>query len=168
MIDILKNWIATILCVGIFFTFIQMVVPNTKLKKYIYSLIGVVTLIALMLPFANKISLNSIEDATIDVLNNIGLTTSNDASLKDGKNNIDNNIKSEMTKKIKDDLKSKLLDHGIKSEMVSVILDDKYTIQKINIKILKQNNSNLNMNTIFGIIKENYGISNENVIIEEV
>ena len=168
MIDILKNWIATILCVGIFFTFVQMVVPNTKLKKYIYSLIGVVTIIALMLPFTNKISLNSIEDATIDVINDIDLTASNHANVNNRKNNIDNSIKDEMAKKIKDDLRLKLLDHGIKSEMISVILDEKYTIQKINIKILKQNNSNLNMNIIFGIIKENYGISNENVVIEEV
>ena len=53
MVDILKNWITTMLCIGIFLTFIQMIVPNTNLKKYIYSLIGVVTIITLILPAYN-------------------------------------------------------------------------------------------------------------------
>ena len=55
MVDILKNWITTMLCIGIFLTFIQMIVPNTNLKKYIYSLIGVVTIITAFLSLAGLI-----------------------------------------------------------------------------------------------------------------
>lgn len=167
MIDVLKNWIATILFVGIFFAFVQMIIPNTKLKKYIYSLIGVVTLITLMMPITNKLSINNLEEATKEVLNNIEGNCNSNTS-KESENIINDNIKNEMSKKIKEDLKQKLLDQGIKSEMITIILDENYNIQKINIKISKQNNSYLNMNTVFGIVKQNYGVSNENVIIEEV
>ena len=61
MVDILKNWITTMLCIGIFLTFIQMIVPNTNLKKYIYSLIGVVTIITLILPAYNYFKVNKLK-----------------------------------------------------------------------------------------------------------
>ena len=36
MIEIFKNWIVSMLCIGIFTTIIQLIIPKTNLKKYIY------------------------------------------------------------------------------------------------------------------------------------
>ncbi len=171
MIKILENWITTVLCIGIFLTFIQMIVPNTKLKSYIYSLIGVITIITLVMPVANYLKTNQIEEVTQSVLNNIEIESQENFE-NDSTKNYDytkENLKNEFTKKIKEDIKQKLELKGIKSEMISVIVSDEYVIQKINIK-LNKNNANLknDISTIFLIIKENYNVDMDRIIVEEM
>ena len=55
MLDTFRNWINMILALGILFTVIRIIVPNTKLKKYIYSLMGIVTIIVILNPVINLI-----------------------------------------------------------------------------------------------------------------
>ena len=55
MLDTFRNWINMILALGILFTVIRIIVPNTKLKKYIYSLMGIVTIIVILSPVINLV-----------------------------------------------------------------------------------------------------------------
>lgn len=171
MVEILKNWISTMLCIGIFITFIKMIIPNTKISKYIYSLIGVMTIITLVLPISKYLNVGEIEDATQSVLSSIEKNGKNEISIDniDDEEVLNKNLKNEFIKKIKNDIKNKLDENNISTELVSVIIDDKFNIQKINIKISKNLNYDLTkINSIFQIIKNNYEVESDKVSIEEV
>ena len=68
MIEIFKNWIVSMLCIGIFTTIIQLIIPKTNLKKYIYTLIGIVTITVIISPVIDMFKSNSMEDSVSEVL----------------------------------------------------------------------------------------------------
>ena len=170
MLEILKSWITTMLCTGIFFTFVKMIVPNSKLSKYIYSLIGVVTIFTLVVPTVKFINTENLENSTKSVINNIDVGTSVvDIDNIDAKNTLDKNVKNEFAKKMKNSISELLEKNNIDVNMITVIVDDNYQIQKVSIKIENNLKNKLNkMEKIFSLIKENYNISDEKVVIEEV
>ena len=175
MLEILKNWITTMLCTGIFFTFIKMIIPNSKLAKYIYSLIGVVTIVTLVMPVLNLMNLDDFSIATKSVISNIeNEALSNNANIInidniETQNTLDKNLKNEFSKNIKNNIQSILEQNNIESKMISVIVDDSYQIQKINIKIERNTeNSTFTIEKIFSIIEETYNIDNGKVVIEEI
>ena len=170
MLEILKSWITTMLCTGIFFTFVKMIVPNSKLSKYIYSLIGVVTIFTLVVPTVKFINTENLENSTKSVINNIdGGTSVVDIDNIDAKNTLDKNVKNEFAKKMKNSISELLEKNNIDVNMITVIVDDNYQIQKVSIKIENNLKNKLNkMEKIFSLIKENYNISDEKVVIEEV
>ena len=53
IVEIFKSWISSMLCIGIFIAFVQLMMPKTNLKKYIYSLIGIVTILTVVSPIIN-------------------------------------------------------------------------------------------------------------------
>lgn len=171
MVDILKNWITTMLCIGIFLTFIQMIVPNTNLKKYIYSLIGVVTIITLILPAYNYFKVNKLDEVTTSVINSLNenVQVGDDiASQRYSDISKNENVKNEFIKKYKEDIIKKLQEKGIEASDVVIIIDDEYNVEKLNIKINGNNISNTNINKIFSCISENYDIDKSKVSVEEV
>lgn len=171
MVEILKNWISTMLCVGIFITFIKMIIPNTKIAKYIYSLVGVMTVVTLVMPISKYLNVDKVEDATQSVLNSIEASSKNQIEIdnSDSKEILNENLKNEFIKKIKNDIQSKLNENNISTELISVIVDEKFNIQKINIKIDKNLNYDLiKINSIFEIIQSNYNLESNKVSIEEV
>lgn len=48
MIENFRDWINALLCLGIFTTLIQLIMPKNNIRKYIYSLIGIVTIVVTM------------------------------------------------------------------------------------------------------------------------
>lgn len=171
MVEILKNWISTMLCVGIFITFIKMIIPNTKIAKYIYSLVGVMTVVTLVMPISKYLNVDKVEDATQSVLNSIEASSKNQIEIdnSESKEILNENLKNEFIKKIKNDIQSKLNENNISTELISVIVDEKFNIQKINIKIDKNLNYDLiKINSIFEIIQSNYNLESDKVSIEEV
>ena len=171
MVEILKNWISTMLCVGIFITFIKMIIPNTKIAKYIYSLVGVMTVVTLVMSISKYLNVDKVEEATQSVLNSIEASSKNQIEIdnNDSKEILNENLKKEFIKKIKNDIQSKLNENNISTELISVIVDEKFNIQKINIKINKNLNYDLiKINSIFEIIQSNYNLESNKVSIEEV
>lgn len=170
MTEILKNWITTIFCIGIFLTFVQMIIPNTKLKKYIYSLISVITIVTLALPIKEKLNMSGIEDVTQTVINNIESKAREVDNISDtiySSDTMDKNLKKEFIKKIKSDINQKLSDYNIYPETINILLDDSYNIKKIDIKVKAQEDKG-KINTIFNCISQNYSVLGNNITIEEV
>lgn len=171
MVEILKNWISTMLCVGIFITFIKMIIPNTKIAKYIYSLVGIMTVVTLVMPISKYLNVDKVEDATQSVLNSIEASSKNQIEIdnSESKEILNENLKNEFIKKIKNDIQNKLNENNISTELISVIVDEKFNIQKINIKVDKNLNYDLiKINSIFEIIQSNYNLESNKVSIEEV
>ena len=71
MLDTFRNWINMILALGILFTVIRIIVPNTKLKKYIYSLMGIVTIIVILSPVINLIKNGDLENSFKNIFLNM-------------------------------------------------------------------------------------------------
>ncbi len=141
MLDIFKNWISMILGIGILFTVIRLILPNTKLKKYIYSLMGIVTIIVFLNPVISFFNSNNLEESIEDVM----LDMTGDESLKKKYTDISNyeligqsNVKDNFKENVQNDIKAKLekeIDDSIK---VSIDVSDDYNISKVYINLTKE------------------------------
>lgn len=137
MIYIFKSWIQSILCIGILFTIIRIILPNTNLKKYTYSLIGIVTIIAIFNPviaFARNNNITTIKDI---FLNSTELANKNinytDISNYEDVNK--NNVKENFKHSVEEDIKLKIQENVNSNVDVNIEITDTYNIKKINIII---------------------------------
>ena len=174
----LKNYVNTLLCLGIFVTMIQLVMPKNNLRKYIYSLTGIILVIAIISPVVNVLKNTNVETgisqviASIDEYDKKNKEAKVDIDLdKKYKINSDKMIENEMSKKIKEDIKSKLEGKNIKVKEITVYLEDDYNVKKIYINIdnLENENSDIkNVNEIIKYINEEYKIDYSKIeVVEE-
>lgn len=169
MIDLFKNFVNSLLCIGIFITFIKLIMPSGKVKKYIYSLIGIITIITIVSPFINFMQNVDVEESIKDVISNIDMSenTSDDKE----QTSTNSSVKDVFLDKLKTDIKDKLSQNSITTDKIEIYIDDSYNIEKmeINIKNLRKTNSSLeNVNKVVNYINQEYGIAYEKInIIEE-
>lgn len=151
MIEIFKNWIISMLCLGIFTVIIQLIIPKTNLKKYIYTLIGIITVLTIISPVVNMLKKDSVEDSVSQVLAKFSNVEDKDLKIDDIKNNSDNVVREQFIKKIKEDIKSKLELKGIVTNSIDIKLDDKCNIERLTIKV-KKIGDNITMNSVNNIV----------------
>lgn len=169
MIDLFKNFVNSLLCIGIFITFIKLIMPSGKVKKYIYSLIGIITIITIVSPFINFMQNVDVEESIKDVISNIDMSenTSDDKE----QTSTNSSVKDVFLDKLKTDIKDKLSQNSVTTDKIEIYIDDSYNIKKmeINIKNLRKTNSSLeNVNKVVNYINQEYGIAYEKInIIEE-
>lgn len=169
MIDLFKNFVNSLLCIGIFITFIKLIMPSGKVKKYIYSLIGIITIITIVSPFINFMQNVDVEESIKDVISNIDMSenTSDDKA----QTSTNSSVKDVFLDKLKTDIKDKLSQNSVTTDKIEIYIDDSYNIEKmeINIKNLRKTNSSLeNVNKVVNYINQEYGIAYEKInIIEE-
>lgn len=162
MIEGLKLWINSMLCIGIFVLFIKLVIPKNNLKKYIYSMIGIITIITVISPITKFFKNNTIEKSLNQVINNISDTS---VSSKVENSNINkyqdlNNqaVKMGFIEKLKEDIITKLENKDIVVKDVEVSMNNEYEISKINIKIEKYSTSLKDSESVANFIKNEYDI----------
>lgn len=138
MLDIFKNWISSILAIGILFTIIKIILPNSNLKKYIYSLIGIITIIVIANPIISlvkKSDSSTIKNILLNVTSNIGASDINYTNISNyedvNKNNVKENFKSSVEEDIKNRVSSNI-ENGID---VNIQITDTYNIEKVNITL---------------------------------
>ena len=169
MLDLFKNFVNSLLCIGIFITFIKLIMPSGKVKKYIYSLIGIITIITIVSPFINFMQNVDVEESIKDVISNIDMSenTSDDKE----QTSTNSSVKDVFLDKLKTDIKDKLSQNSVTTDKIEIYIDDSYNIEKmeINIKNLRKTNSSLeNVNKVVNYINQEYGIAYEKInIIEE-
>ena len=169
MIDLFKNFVNSLLCIGIFITFIKLIMPSGKVKKYIYSLIGIITIITIVSPFINFMQNVDVEESIKDVISNIDMSenTSDDKA----QTSTNSSVKDVFLDKLKTDITNKLSQNSVTTDKIEIYIDDSYNIKKmeINIKNLRKTNSSLeNVNKVVNYINQEYGIAYEKInIIEE-
>lgn len=171
MIDVFKSWISSMLCIGIFVTFITMIVPKNKTRKYIFSLIGVVTIFTLVSPVIKFINTDDLDSALSQVIENVSVFNSSDEYEIDKYKNLGENlVKKDFEKKLKEDIKAKLLLKNINVNDIEVFLTEEYNIEKIEVKIKKLVDGTTieNVNKVVSYINSEYDINYSNIsVIEE-
>lgn len=171
MLETFKTWITSMLCIGIVVTFLQLIIPKTSLKKYIYSLIGIITLLTIISPIVDLMKNDYVNQGVRQVIASLSDDTegytSNDADYK----NITNNaVKKDMISKIKEDVTLKLKEQNIDVKDIYINLDENYNISGIEINIKKINTkiSNImNANSVIDYIRKEYGIEYSNISVVE-
>lgn len=169
MIDLFKNFVNSLLCIGIFITFIKLIMPSGKVKKYIYSLIGIITIITIVSPFINFMQNVDVEESIKDVISNIDMSENTSDDKAQASTN--SSVKDVFLDKLKTDITNKLSQNSVTTDKIEIYIDDSYNIEKmeINIKNLRKTNSSLeNVNKVVNYINQEYGIAYEKInIIEE-
>lgn len=172
MIENFKTYINTLLCLGIFITILQLIIPKNKSRKYIYSLIGIIMIITIISPVTNLLKNQNIEDGINQVIANI-----DEFKVEESKNNSaykeanEDTIKNQVILGIKEDVKNKLSEKNIETSDVQVYLEEDYNIKKITVNINNLSNDDIafsNLNSVIKYINEEYEIDYSKIeVIEE-
>lgn len=168
MIGSLKLWINSMLCIGIFVLFIKLVIPNNSLKKYIYSMIGIITIITIISPVAKLFMDDRIEESLNQVINNISNTTDVSSNIEETNINKYRDLSSQAVRmgfieKLKEDIKNKLEIKGVLVEDIDITMNSEYEIAKIVIKIDKYSNECPTSESVQTFIKNEYDIDSSKV-----
>ena len=87
MIESFKNWISALLCIGIFISILELILPKSKIKKYVYVLVGIVTTITIISPGINLLKRDDIAKSVSTVVDNF----SEDVNINSNTNLVDDN-----------------------------------------------------------------------------
>ena len=168
MIEIFRNWIVALLCLSILIVIIQLVIPKTNLRKYIYTLIGIITVITIISPVVDLLKKQDIKESIADVLSSFNtndVTVSvNSSDLEEKKTGL---VKVQFIDSIKQDIKDKLESKNITVKSINVSVDDNYDITKLEIKILKSKTGIVSVNEIVKYVNNEYGIDYSKISIVE-
>ena len=160
MLDVFKNWISSILAIGILFTIIRIILPNSHFKKYIYSLIGIVTIIVIISPVISAVKSTNFDNIKDIVLNatNIDSSDVNYTNLSNYEDVNENNVKKNFITRVENDIKEKLSSNIDKNVDVNIELTDTYNIEKINITLYGETSFD-----ILSFISEEYDIGKDKI-----
>ena len=165
MLDTFRNWINMILALGILFTVIRIIVPNTKLKKYIYSLMGIVTIIVILSPVINLIKNGDLENSFKNIFLNMASAETLNTEYTNLSNYEDvnkNNVKENFKLNVKNDIKQKLAQNIDNEIQVEIDITDTYNIDKVTINVVGYTSFD-----IASFINQEYDIDRQKVIIQK-
>lgn len=154
MIEIFRNWIVAMLCLGILIVIVQLVIPKTNLRKYIYSLIGIVTVITIVSPIVDVLKTGNVSSSISTVLDSMSsnedtITVNSDA-LQDKQNEL---LKVQFIENLKSDVMFKLAHKDVVVNCINISVDDDYNVTKIEVKIAKINVEKTSLNSVNEVIK---------------
>lgn len=163
MLDVFKNWISSVLAIGILFTIIRIILPNSHFKKYIYSLIGIVTIIVIISPVISAVKSTNFDNIKDIVLNatNIDSSDVNYTNLSNYEDVNENNVKKNFITSVENDIKEKLSSNIDNNVDVNIEITDTYNIEKINITLYGETSFD-----ILSFISEEYDIGKDKINLQ--
>lgn len=163
MIEFLKQWANSLLCVGIFTAIVEMALPKGNIKKYIYVLIGVVTLIVIISPFISSSDYEKMIEDSIEVISKTATFDESSASTyNDYSKYQDSMVKNEYSNNIKKSIWNDLVSKGVSLDSINILLNDDYSISKLDIYVKEYGKEEYkNEEDITGYIKKYYEISED-------
>lgn len=173
MIEIFRNWIVAILCLGILIVIVQLVTPKTNLRKYIYTLVGIVTVVTIISPIVDVLKNTDVKESISSILSSISVDneetiTVNSQSLQEKNNEL---LKMQFIDNLKSDVMFKLSEEGIEVNNINISINDEYEITKLEIKLPKldtEKSSIKSVNEIVRYINTQYDIDYSKIsVIEE-
>lgn len=170
MLETFRNWINMLLGLGIFVTIIQLVMPKNNLKKYIYSLIGIITIITIVSPIIDILKSETMNDSIKEVISNIDMDQMKEFNSEKYLNVNKDAVKESFVSSLKMDIKNKLLQNSIQIIKSEIFVDSDYNIEKIeiNIKKIDENNSKLSSVTqVVKYINEQYDVDFSKIVVIE-
>lgn len=172
MINMFKVWISSLLCLGIFVTFLELIMPNSKLRKYIYSLVGVVTIITIISPIINIYKNADVEASLNQVVGTLSsnLNADNSENIKTNYQQTQQKlVKDQFVESIKKDIETKLAAQGVNVQTVDIELAENYDISKIEINILKidENSTITSTNKVIDYVNQEYDVDYSKITVIE-
>lgn len=170
MIETFRNWINILLCLGIFITIIQLIMPKNKLRKYIYSLVGIITIITIVSPVMNLLKNENMEESLKQVISNIDTGENKNLDVQKYKEASESAVKTSFVNSLKVDVKNKLSQNGIEVIKTEIFVDSEYNIEKVEINIKKLNEENSKLSSVTDVVKylnEEYDIDLSKIIVIE-
>lgn len=98
MVNLIKNWISSLLCLGIIVAFLQLIIPESKFKKYINSLIGLVMILTVLSPIIKIYKDDELKLSVEEVISTFSSVSGKDS--KTTSSNLDINTQNDLVKKI--------------------------------------------------------------------
>lgn len=143
MLEWFKSWATGIVIAVIIATIIEMILPNSTSKKYIKIIIGIFIVYTIINPVIGSFKGEDLNNY-IKVENYIK-SSSNALQTNEVSDNAQSSIKKIYAQNLQNDLKTKLKEKGYISNNINISIsnDDKYNIERIDIKVdEKVTNSN--------------------------
>lgn len=143
MLEWFKSWATGIVIAVIIATIIEMILPNSTSKKYIKIIIGIFIVYTIISPVIGSFKGEDLNNY-IKVENYIQ-SSSNALQTNEVSDNAQSSIKKIYSQNLQNDLKTKLKEKGYISNNINISIsnDDKYNIERIDIKVdEKVTNSN--------------------------
>lgn len=143
MLEWFKSWATGIVIAVIIATIIEMILPNSTSKKYIKIIIGIFIVYTIISPVIGCFKGEDLNNY-IKVENYIQ-SNSNALKTNEVSDNAQSSIKKIYSQNLQNDLKTKLKEKGYISNNINISIsnDDKYNIERIDIKVdEKVTNSN--------------------------
>ncbi len=170
MIETFRNWINILLCLGIFITIIQLIMPKNKLRKYIYSLVGIVTIITIVSPVMNLLKNKNMEESLKQVISNIDTGENSSLDVQKYKDATENAVKTSFVNSLKVDVTNRLSQNGVEVIKTEIFVDSEYNIEKVEINVKKLNEDNVKLSSVTQVVKyinEEYDIDLSKIIVIE-
>lgn len=143
MLEWFRSWATGIVIAVIIATIIEMILPNSTSKKYIKIIIGIFIVYTIISPVIGSFKGEDLNNY-IKVENYIQ-SNSNAIKTNEVSDNAQSSIKKIYAQNLQNDLKTKLKEKGYISNNINISIsnDDKYNIERIDIKVdEKVTNSN--------------------------
>jgi len=143
MLEWFRSWATGIVIAVIIATIIEMILPNSTSKKYIKIIIGIFIVYTIISPVIGSFKGEDLNNY-IKVENYIQ-SSSNALQTNEVSDNAQSSIKKIYSQNLQNDLKTKLKEKGYISNNINISIsnDDKYNIERIDIKVdEKVTNSN--------------------------
>ena len=155
MIEYFSQWISGIVCVGILLGLLRLVTPHTNMTKYIYSLIGIITLIVILKPLISVLKIDGIDNIILNATQAIEDKT-NSVNITDY-SNYEEMFKEEDIEKKAEELKIKQENASLN---VKVKISNTYNIEKINVAY-----TGTNMQEMIQFISSNYDTTKDKITL---
>ena len=164
MIEGFNVWITSMIGMGILILLIQLIVPKSNLKKYIYSLIGVLSILVIVSPVLKILESDTVEQGVKQVLNDVSnMDSSNDVKTNKLETLNQEAVKLSFLQKLEQDMLQKLEQKGVKVKDLEVTLDDEYNIDKVSIEVDSYEGEILNEVRVKDVLKTEYDIPISNI-----
>lgn len=169
MIEGFNVWITSMIGMGILILLIQLIVPKSNLKKYIYSLIGVLSILVIVSPVLKILESDTVEQGVKQVLNDVSnMDSSNDVKTNKLETLNQEAVKLSFLQKLEQDMLQKLEQKGVKVKDLEVTLDDEYNIDKVSIEVDSYEGEILNEVGVKDVLKTEYDIPISNINVRWV
>lgn len=171
--SIFKEYISTIIYISIFIIILELIIPNSKTKKYITMLASLIVIITIISPVINIIKEDRLEDTLSQVIETI---SSSAVQMKNTKkydfSDYQNKILLKSTRQsLEDDIENYIRNNmaeDIDLDSVDIDLNKDYTLGEVKIYIRKMKTENiLKVSNLINSINENYSIPKDLIKIIE-
>ena len=134
MISFFNEWAQGIVVAVIIATIVEMLVPNSKSKKYIKSIIGIYILYTIIVPVINKVKGNDFNMNLDEYINSLDNTSVKTVSI-----DTNSNIKEMYITNLKSDITNKLKNKGYTASNINILVKDNENldIDKISMNVQK-------------------------------